>query len=266
MSFGIVYAATGARCILEALRSARSLRRHMPDVPVCLMTDRPVRSPLLTDVLVDRSLGETRRPKLHLDRAPYTKVLYLDADTYVAGDLGPVFDLLEHFDFAAQQYSSGYHYTLPGVPNTFPEFNSGVLAFRRTAAVTRFFADWRAAHAELGQPVDQPSLRLALFRSTLRVASLPPEYNFLPYFPHYATDRVRVLHGRPHGALVALEREMNRKVCYRFYSPGLGCVPVRDAMGPGDMARLVGRALAVSATMAVKRPLRALRRRRGGTG
>lgn len=234
----------------------------MPGVPVCLLADRPVRSPLVTDVIVDRSLATTDRPKLQLDRAPYDRVLYLDADTHVAGDLSPVFDLLDRFEFAAHQYSSGYHYTIPGVPNTFPEFNSGVMAFRNDARAAEFFADWRAAFDELGQPVDQPSLRLALYRGALRIASLPPEYNFMPYFPHYATDRVRLLHGRPYAGLVALEREMNRRVCYRFYSPGMGCIPIRDAMGPGDMARLVGRAVATSAAMAVKRPVRKLRRRR----
>ncbi|MBX3728392.1 MAG: hypothetical protein KF858_04335 [Candidatus Sumerlaeia bacterium] len=260
MTHGVVYAATGARHVREALRSARTLRRHMPTVPICLLSAEPVQSPLLTFNVVLEGLHDHERPKLHLDASPFERTLYLDSDTLVAGDLAPVFEVLDRFDFAAHQYSSGYHYTLEGLPNTFPEFNSGVLAFRRTSGTDAFFAAWRDNYARLGERVDQPSLRVTLYESDLRVATLPPEYNFMPYFPNYATDRVRILHGRPHEALVALERDMNRRLGYRSYAPGLGCVMVREALGAGDMVRLLGRAIATCVRGVAVRPARAVRR------
>ena len=43
---------------------------------------------------------------------------------------------------------------------------------------------------------DQPSFRKALYESSLRLATLPPEYNCRLPFPGFLHDPVRILHGR----------------------------------------------------------------------
>lgn len=67
------------------------------------------------------------------------------------------------------------------LPNAFPQFNGGVIAYRRTPEVIAFMERWRRAVREENLPKDQPSLRELIWESDLRVATLPEEYNLMHF-------------------------------------------------------------------------------------
>ncbi len=228
-SRGFVYVATGARYIAEACLSAASLRAAMPAARIALVTDAP---PLDAAHLFDTVLVRTdvqHRPidKLLAWEAPFERCVFLDTDTHVSGDLSELFDVLETHDLAATPETlRGLHYQLPGVPGAFSEFNTGVIAFRRTAATAAFFQSWRAdyqrLHASHGFVSDQPAFRWSAFRGPARVAPLPSEFHFLALTPNYVMWQVRLVHGR--GDLPALSRDLNAQLGARAYVPGLGPV------------------------------------------
>jgi len=226
---GFVYVATGAHYVAEARVSAATLRAAMPDARIALVTDVAIADPdgLFTLVIVRTPVRRQPIDKLLAWEAPFERCIFLDTDTHISGDLSELFDLLDEFDLAATTETlRGLHYSLPGVPGAFSEFNTGVIAFRRNSAVAAFFQSWREdyerLHASHGFVSDQPAFRWAAFRSAVRIAPLPSEYHFLTLTPNYVMWQVRLLHGR--GDLPALARDLNQRLGARAYVPGLGPV------------------------------------------
>lgn len=264
---GAIYVATGARYLAEAATSLAQLRRSNPGLPVALVTDA-AQPPGDWDVVLplpDPVHG--LRDKLHLRRAPWAQAIFLDTDTHVAADLGDVFALLDGgFDLAAHQLFEGHDYDLPDVPHTFPEFNTGVIAFRNTPAVQAFFDQWTEIYATRPPPypTDQYSFRIAVFHSGLRHTVLTPEYNFRPLATNFAITDLRIVHGRPLTAMPALKERIDVRCVHRAYVPRLGCV-VSDSMTLGQIARL-WRATTVELILGATRPLRHLLRRLVGRG
>ena len=234
-SAGFVYVATGERYVTEARTSAAHLRRIHPTLPICLITDAARGDQFWDDLIVLENPTFGFRDKMNIGLSPYEKSLFLDTDTLVIGSLDEVFTLLDRFDIAGQQLFEGHDYRAPGVPDAFPEFNTGVVAFRRSPALTAFFAQWRALYdtylatdATLGYHYenvsDQKSFRVALYESDLRFAVLTPEYNFVPHHVNFACAPVRVLHGRGDAQLVALAARINVFLGCRSYVPVLDTV------------------------------------------
>ncbi len=226
---GFVYVATGAGYVEEAMHSARSLARLHPGYPICLITDRGLApgSPF-TSVMVRDDVLRKPIDKLLAIHCPFHRVIFLDSDTRSFGDLTPIFDVLDHFDLAAlQDVNRGWDYELPGVPACFTEFNTGVLAFKKSSAVLEFFNRWRSDYERLQQQqphlnlnADQPAFRYALYHSKLRIAPLPSEFHFISNFPNAALWRVRLIHGR--GNYELIERQVNEIMGPRAYVPSLG--------------------------------------------
>lgn len=225
-SRGFVYVATGEGYVREAIRSARSLKRVMPEEKVCLITDlRPQES--CFDLVLDAE-EPVHAPidKLQAVRAPFERVMFVDTDTHFVADVSEVFDLCARFDLAVlPDLRRGWNYPLPGVPRTFPEFNTGVMLFTNSPKIHEFFNVWRSEYKSLkpNLPVpknDQPSFRKTLFHSDLRVAPLPSEYHFLSDCPNSIMWDARLIHGRSDYQTV--EREVNRELGSRVYIPGLG--------------------------------------------
>jgi len=224
---GFAYVATGPAYLEEARRSAESLRRHHPDVPICLISDRPPaeKGPFTE---IRRPAGVVRHTpmdKVLAYEAPYEQILFLDTDTHVCGGLMPIFQLLERFDVAAvQDVNRGWNYELPGLPMTFSEFNTGVIAFRKSPKMEEFFGEWARAYDELrkshGLINDQPAFRQTLFRSDLRVSPLPNEFHFLGDFPNSTLWKVRLIHAR--GNAERIERQVNEALGLRAYVPEMG--------------------------------------------
>jgi hypothetical protein len=161
---GVVYVAMqDLRFLCEAMASAESVRRVLPDLPVHLFTDlldgdRPiapfdgvttVRGPLPATSSIAGAGGlyavwaRGWYAKIGcMARSPYRRTVYLDTDTRVRSRaFAGLFDHLEHATLAMVpcQPSNSRCCRLYG-----PMFNTGVFAYRQDQHSERMFADWDA--------------------------------------------------------------------------------------------------------------------------
>jgi hypothetical protein len=145
-----------------------------------------------------------------LRSAGYGAAVYLDTDTFVCGDLGPLFRLAEQVDFAGA-FAPGRRTraTVLDVPSSFPEINIGVNLFRLrpelaegiddpTINFVGAWYDYYAKNVEVYGNNDQAPLREILWtsRPNFRTAVLPPEFNFRFGFGGFLRGPCVVLHGR----------------------------------------------------------------------
>jgi hypothetical protein len=242
----VVYVATGERHIHEAAASLRSLWRHEPGTRVTMYVDGPSRKHLngwgIPSPPDDRlELVDHPGPTYSWADKPIAlshggeedeRALFLDTDTRICGSIADLFELLDAFGLAAAhapiRLDPRQPRSLAGrVPVSFPELNTGVIAFRRTAAVAELLERWRRLHIETqrsldrGTVGDQSTFRVALYESEVRFTVLKPEDNCRFVFPTYVHGPVRILHGR--GAdLERLELELNATSGPRVFIPGVG--------------------------------------------
>lgn len=188
---GVVFVATGPKFILCAINAARSLRDTNPSIPIALFTD-DVAEAQKADGLFTRILpvGDAHhRSKVDcMIRSPFAKTVFLDADIRVRADISDLFQVLDRHDMAmAHAHARNRTQTRASwqtdLPDAFPQFNTGVFAYRQTPAVQDLFAKWQAAYRAAGFRKDQVTLRELLWHSDLRIATLPPEYNIR--YPKY---------------------------------------------------------------------------------
>jgi hypothetical protein len=230
--FGFCYVADCEAYIDEAMRSIASLRVHMPDVPVALVTHSHLfrKDACVTDWV---QLQQTRSgPILKADswHAPYERVIFLDTDTLIIGDLTDVFPLLDRFDLASTPEPNAItrHGIDSGVPRSFPELNNGFLAFRKTESVRTFFDTWLEEYDRLhdlrGVTANQPAFRIALWKyNSIRHLTLGSEYNLLPHTNSSVSQTVAVLHDRSPERF-RLAATINRHIEPRAIVPGFGPV------------------------------------------
>lgn len=255
MNQGVIYVAFGQKYISEVLVSAASLKRSMPDLPVTLFCDVEVACPYVDQVV--RADGDDSFPGCaakipHIAASPYDQTLFLDSDTYVCGTLAPLFALLDAFDLAAAHAPTRAIYEVEGVPDTFPELNTGVILFRRSPDVQSALSRWadlflrylerlrrdeirwlRAADRRWHALNDQGVFREALYRSSVRVAILPPEYNCRFSAPGFVDGPVRILHGRGLD-LASAATAINSVVTRRGYQERFGRLELMRHPEPSD--------------------------------
>lgn len=231
-SAGVLYIATGSKYIRAAVRSAETVRAHCPGLPIHLFGDWRQRgfdfdrspSPFTTVGAVENP--HPRSKVDYLASTPFERTLFLDTDTAVHADITGIFQLLDRFDIAMAHaprripHPDARRWRV-AVPDAFPQFNSGVLLYRRTPAVLAFLDEWRRCFHEAGFPQDQRTLRELLWLSDLRIATLPPEYNlrFLKYhvlwYPREASTQIfhrKSYHEGPFWLVSRLLRRMARQV------------------------------------------------------
>jgi hypothetical protein len=209
----VVYVALGESFLREAAISAWSVKRHMPGVPVTVLTDCEAEGGLFNSV-VRLPPSETARDGARRARVAKAQailgscarhVLYLDTDTYVMSDISDVAEALARFDLALAhdtwRYAEAYRRSRAGtrmtvLPDWYPYFNAGVIFARRCRKVDAFLERWaKGVTADGDTPSDQTVLRRLLYESDLKVHTLPPEYNARPGAVHMS-GRVHVLHTR----------------------------------------------------------------------
>ncbi len=180
-----------------ATLSARSLRAAMPTMKLAVASDLP--APPLFDVALSVADRDGHRAKpLAMLRTPFSRTLFLDADTYVAADVADVFRLLDRFDLAAAHAPNRISLPLGDIPEAFPEFNTGVIAFRRNRRVRALLRRWLSEYDRLPPDrlvKDQPAFRRAVYHAgRVRTATLPAELNLRFLMAGYHNQRVRILH------------------------------------------------------------------------
>jgi len=176
-------------------------------LPITVFSQFPVESPFFEKVVRVEPTQDGFFDKTRLMReSPYDRTLFIDADIYVAEPIPELFSLLDHFDCAAthEEYlNTDWHnrYPRPDIPESFPEFNTGILMLKRSEKVDRLLAEWgELYHAFLeekpGEKInDQPFFRVAIYRSEVRVATLTREYNCKFRGQGYLKGRLKILHG-----------------------------------------------------------------------
>jgi hypothetical protein len=217
MTDGFLYVALGGTYLEAAQRSARSVRSVTPDAAIAIATDE--RSPSGFDVIVPLSEADGYRAKiLGMLASPFDRTLFLDVDTHVAAGVSELFQLLDGFDLAAAHAPNRVTLPLDEVPDSFPELNTGVVAFRRSAPVEHFLRAWLEEYDRLDpfQPrsKDQPAFRRALYAAAeVRLAVLPTEFNVRFGMAGFYNQRVRILHGPgDEGDYVAVAALLNERV------------------------------------------------------
>ncbi len=222
---GVLYIATGRRHLEEMLVSARSVRRHMPEIPIVVYTDQADLPPGVFDEI--RRLDDPRHSFIDkiapLCETPFERTIFLDTDTFVCSPVFDLFEILDRFDLALAH--APYRHDRPFVtPNCFAELNTGVLAYRRTPELTALFQDWLRLYqkevAETGRmDSDQPAFREALYRAGVSPYILPAEYNLRTVMPAaVGRCRVRIIHGRG-PKMSELERWVNASHGIRLFLP-----------------------------------------------
>lgn len=197
---GIVYIATGPEFAREATRSAETARSAMPDVNICLITDDSVSDPVFDSVIrvSDPDYGFVDQIK-YMHYSPYERTLFLDTDIYVDEDISELFALIERFDIAVAHDQDRQSWELEGVPESFPEYNTGVVVYQNNDVLHRFTERWIEYYRQMAdspETQNQPSFRRALYESELRLATLPTEYNCMVRYPGHAIGTVKLFHGR----------------------------------------------------------------------
>ncbi|MCC7321219.1 MAG: hypothetical protein IT542_09610 [Rubellimicrobium sp.] len=177
---GVIYVASGADYVDLACASARSLRAQEPDLPIDIFTGDPV-PPGLFDAVHPLTRPGPRAKLTAMQQTRFARTLFLDADTLVVGAVRDLFGLLERFDCAAahdmRRASSLIREGTVATPAAFPQLNSGVLLYRRSAAMLALLAEWERRFHASGARRDQPILKDLLWASDIRFYVLPPEYN-----------------------------------------------------------------------------------------
>ncbi len=208
MKTGAIYIITQDSRYRELLlNSAASLKRAMPDLPITVFSQFPIESPDFEKVIrVEGSEDSFYDKTLCIRQTPYERTLFVDADIYVAEPVPELFAILDRFDFAAthEEYLNTdwwNRYPRPDIPPSFPEFNTGILAYRRSPQMDSVLKDWSDLYRSFlanhpGQKInDQPFFRAAVYSNPVRFATLTREYNCKFRGQGYLNGRVKILHG-----------------------------------------------------------------------
>ena len=203
---GVVYCATGSGAYLEAaLISAIALRNLEPELPITIISERadlPTRSlshyGISTRNFDPRRLPAEHQPylsrylKTHLIHfSPYEETLLLDADILPhqpvrdlwaaldQGDIAMVKDRLPTLELCDHVGAEEKDYTLTQVAPTTTQYNSGVLLWRKNAAMEALFDDWFQEWQRFHKQ-DQLALMRSLHKTQTQVVDLPGTYNISP--------------------------------------------------------------------------------------
>jgi hypothetical protein len=202
MSRGVLYIASGKSYVEEAKVSAQSLAEHNPSLPITLYTDSEVDADVFDQVVrIDEPVEAWGDSILSQNHFPYDKNLYLDADTYVCGDISDLFDILDTFDLATKHDASRGRYNAEiweeldvAIPPSFPEHNCGVVVYNDCNSIRTLFEDWTNTYHGYEYDRNQPAFRMSLYESDVKFSTIPSEYNFRVDRVGYACGEVKILH------------------------------------------------------------------------
>lgn len=221
MEKGVLYIATGSEYVREATESARSLLRYNT-LSVTLVSDRNYNSGVFDNTIVLSSPRFDQGDSIPLfQHVLYDKTLVLDVDTYICDNIEEVFSPLEYFDLGcAMNIGLGVKYSeidkvggegFKGVPDSFYEYNTGVLLLKRNKRVRGLLEKWRALYnKQKSLARNQPSFRYALYDSDIRFFTLPRRYNYrLPKLAE-VDGPIKIIHGRHPSSFEEVERCINK--------------------------------------------------------
>lgn len=233
MNKGIVFVATGDKYVKEAENAARSVKKNMPDIPITLFSNTNSEEAAFDEVVSLKNPSFNFEDKIQgIRRSPYEKSLFLDTDTYVISELSGGFDLLKHFDVAVAHAPVRSKVELEKVPESYPDFNTGVIFFSKNDDVKEALDLWLDLYKKFTSngisDSDQPPFRKSLYLSSLEIATLTPEYNLRYEFTQFVSSDVKIIHGR-YLSPGKIASSINKRATPRVYIPGIGSIE-RDSL------------------------------------
>ena len=163
----------GFEYLVMALNCGRSIRASNPGLATTLVTNVPIDAAAVADrfdrvVVRDEPADRNRLVKTSvLDHTVGERVLYVDADSEVVGDLDPAFRLLDRFDVVLRMQAIPVNKPFEladGIPGAiFPHLHGGVFLLRAGDAARTFLGHWQRRMVESGLSRDQPALARTVY-------------------------------------------------------------------------------------------------------
>lgn len=189
---GFLYIVFGDSFTKEAILSIKSLKIYNNE-PIAIFTDCVDLLEEIKDKIdfIYKIEPDHKRAKIDfIKESPFKKTIYLDSDTIIVNNISDIFELLNKFDVAytldfarKRKNMSEKIKKYSEIPYSFSEINGGILAFRKNDNVDEFLNKWKDYFYKFFAETngwDQPSLRIALWESNLKLVCLPFEYNIRP--------------------------------------------------------------------------------------
>jgi len=211
---GIFYVATGQKFILEAQKSAASVKFYMPEVSITGYFDQPVEDKNFEQInIIDDpsfSFGDKIPPILN---PPYDHNIFLDTDVLCIDDFSELFSVLDQHDLGISHcVIRDCCSKIKSAPEWFPELNTGVIVFKKDST-RELFKHWAEKHEEYRAIMgvgfgDQTAFRHCIYHSDIKWAVLPREYNLRPVHGWMASGhaKVKILHGRGYPVRKAIKK------------------------------------------------------------
>ena len=222
MSEGVLYLATGEQYINEARRSAQSVRDHMPDTDIALITDEQMESDLFDVVKIEQSLRDDfSSSNLHSGLSPFDRTLFLDTDTYVCDDVSELFDILDDFDIAIAPTLS--EDKVLDVPRPWTQYNTGVIAYKKNERTDELLSLWNEIYNNWRKnrniTKNQESFLKAVYESDVNLFKLSYNYNTRLFCPGGIHGEAKIVHGRPQTGIENAAELINRSSRFRAFYP-----------------------------------------------
>jgi hypothetical protein len=219
VSSGFLYIIAGHdNYFRAAARSIASLKVATPDARITVFSDVDPTSRCdlpAVDSVVIKEMDTSQRmydgKVRYICDSPYDKTICLDADTYVVGDLTPLFRLLDyHHDLALiQEPGVNVRYTrLEDGTQVIGhmQYNCGLIAFKKSDATLRLFKRWYDLFLKQipgsgfmeGYSIcrEQPAFALAALESDANIYTLNHCWNARVRGPLHLTGPVVMIHAR----------------------------------------------------------------------
>lgn len=249
MREGYLYVANQKKFIDEAMISSRSLRQFS-ELPIALVCTQDIASKevyaFFDEVIIHNEMKQYNylAKVLGIQLSPFDRTIFLDTDTFICDDISPLFELMELVDIATSIEKS--HHTTDKIKNIrfkniIPEFNSGVIVYRKNEITERLFKDWFQVCVDNKMGNDMPGLREAVIKNfkEVKFVILPEEYNSHGYKSMLQLNgKVKVIHERlgikwnsitpfflPFDKGAKFAKKINKKSFKRIYIPYIGIVP-----------------------------------------
>lgn len=247
MEKGFLYIANKKKFVDEAIISVRSLKRFNQE-PTCIISTNELCTPEIKAIfdkviLLDEINNYTYLSKvIGMQNSPFEQTIFLDSDTFVTDTISELFEILELVDIATTLESKLHTSNTTGLKyrNIFPEFNSGVIVYKKSDAMEKLLNDWMNFCIKKKLSIDMPGLREAILMNfdAVRFSILPNCYNEHGFSSMLILDqKVKVIHERlgykkgvvtPHfmdfESMDKFAKKINKEEDKRLYIPKVGII------------------------------------------
>ncbi len=151
MNKGVIYIVVGKmRYLKECIFSAASLKKHCPDIPITLFTDKTdLKEKYFDEIkIIQNDINPFKNKVKYMYNSPYEYTLFLDSDTEVRKPIYEIFELLNENDLALaySPHIDRNHFPARLIgdadPSPYNIYNTGVILYRKSEKIETFFLKW----------------------------------------------------------------------------------------------------------------------------